>query len=188
MVKANTGQICALRFYYYMFGNSSQMGSINVYTRYADPSIQSTGILLTKSGNLGQQWNRAVIPVNDQRDFQFLIEGQVGKGNQADIAIDDISFSEGCIKSTKIPFTTTNGKLLNTTTGKPLTTTSGISLNTTTGKPLNTTSGKPPVTIIVSEKPVVVTTRSTGINTKPTKSINHIGDSNTKKPGSNSKF
>ena len=36
MVKANTGQTCALRFFYYMFGNNLQMGSLSVYIRYRE--------------------------------------------------------------------------------------------------------------------------------------------------------
>jgi hypothetical protein len=93
-----------------MFGDNLQMGSLNVYLRYAEPSITTKTLLFTKSGNSGQQWLRAIVPTSEQRPFQFIIEGQVGKGNEADIAIDDVSFSEGCIKSNQLPLTITTGK------------------------------------------------------------------------------
>jgi hypothetical protein len=100
-----------------MFGDNLQMGSLTVYLRYADLSIKTKTVLLTKSGNLGQQWLRAIVPTPEQRPFQFVIEGQVGKGNQADIAIDDVSFSEGCIKSNQLPFT---GEPIISSTKKPI--------------------------------------------------------------------
>jgi hypothetical protein len=97
-VQSSARNFCALRFFYYMFGNNSQMGSINVYSKFANEPLGPTNVLFSKSGDLGQQWLRAVLPVKDLRPFQFVIEGQVGIGNQADLAIDDVSFSEGCVK------------------------------------------------------------------------------------------
>jgi hypothetical protein len=89
-----------------MFGDNLQMDSLNVYLRYVDPSITTKTLLFIKSRNSGQQWLRAIVPITEQRPFQFVIEGQVEKGNEADIAIDDVSFSEGCIKSNQLPHTT----------------------------------------------------------------------------------
>ena len=97
-----------------MYGNAAQMGSISVYPRYANPAIKPNAISLTITGNKGQQWIRAVVPITDVRPFQFVIEGKVGSGDLADIAIDDVSFSEGCIRDATKPFTTTTSKPINT--------------------------------------------------------------------------
>ena len=101
MLTAANGQSCALRLFYYMFG--ANVGSLIISVRYADPSIKSTALSLVISGNQGEQWVRAIYPYSDQRPFQFIIEGQVGNGPQNDIAIDEISFSEGCVSSNQKP-------------------------------------------------------------------------------------
>ena len=95
---------CALRFYYYMFG--ANVGSLTISVRYANQYIQSTAQPQVINGNQGQQWLRAIYSYSDHRPFQFIIEGQVGNGPQSDIAIDDISFSEGCLPSTQKPIIT----------------------------------------------------------------------------------
>jgi hypothetical protein len=159
-VQSSNGKFCALRFFYYMFGNNSQMGSINVYSRFANEPLGPTNVLFSKSGDLGQQWLKAVVPVKDLRPFQFVIEGQVGRGNQADLAIDDVSFSEGCVKvdainpSTQptLPSLRTSPKVVtpNVTTRLPLVTnpssakvvttksTTNLNLKTTTAFDLST--------------------------------------------------
>lgn len=94
MLTSANGQTCALRFFYYMFG--SQIGSLSVYVRYVDTTITPKTTALVIKGDQGQQWLRAVLTNSDQRPFQFVIEGQLGSGPLSDIAIDDISFSDGC--------------------------------------------------------------------------------------------
>jgi hypothetical protein len=134
---------------------------------------------LTKSGNLGQQWYRAIVPTPEQRPFQFVIEGQVGKGNQADIAIDDVSFSEGCIKSNQLPFITTTGKPIT----PPKTGGTVVSGQPVTGTPVTgrSVTGQP-----VTGPPVTGQTLPSGPNNKPTKKP--IGNSNTKLADPHSKF
>jgi hypothetical protein len=101
VVTSTPGQTCAMRFFYYMFG--SQIGSLSVTIRYTDLNIKSTVNPLVITGNKGQQWLRSIYQVNDQRPFQFIIEGQVGNGPLSDIAIDDVSFSQGCLPSNAKP-------------------------------------------------------------------------------------
>ena len=93
-VKAMSGQSCTLRVFYYMFG--ADVGSLSIYVQYFNPSIKSIVDPLVISGDKGQQWIRAILTNTDVRLFRFVIEGQLGIGPQSDIAIDDISFSEGC--------------------------------------------------------------------------------------------
>ena len=99
-----------------MFG--SQIGSLSAYVRYNDTSIKSKVTPLVVKGDQGQQWLRAVLTNRDQRPFQFVIEAQLGSGPLSDIAIDDISFSDGCrnynvatptTSPTRLPVTTTKG-------------------------------------------------------------------------------
>src|SRR5437868_296570 len=97
MMTSTPAKTCALRMFYYMFG--ANVGSLSIYIRYADPLDHPNTSPLVISGNQGQQWLRAYHTIRDQRPFQFVIEGQVGNGPQSDIAIDDISFSEGCLNS-----------------------------------------------------------------------------------------
>lgn len=106
MMTSVKGQTCALRLFYYMFGNSSQMGSLSIYVRYANRSIAPAQSFKV-NGNLGQKWLRAIVNNSDSRAFQFVIDGQVGFGLNSDIAVDDISFSAGCIASNIKPFNTT---------------------------------------------------------------------------------
>ena len=101
MVTAISGKTCALRFFYYMFG--ANVGSLTISVRYADQSIKSKTKPQVITGNQGQQWVRAIYPYSDQKAFQFIIEGQLGNGPQSDIAIDDLSFSEGCASSNQKP-------------------------------------------------------------------------------------
>ncbi len=98
----------------------------------------------------------------------------MGKGNQADIAIDDVSFSEGCIKSNQLPITIT--------TGKPITPPKTDS-PVVTGQPVTS----PPVTEQpVTGQPLPSGQTNSGKNNKSTKKP--IGNSNPKTAGSHSKF
>ena len=105
-----------------MYGNDTQMGSISVYPRYANTSVISSSPVLTISGNKGQQWLRAVYSITDVKPFQFVIEGKIGSGEDSEIAIDDVSFSEGCIGDNTMPFTTnTKNPVLISLTGQSVT-------------------------------------------------------------------
>ena len=118
------------------------MGSLSISVRYADPSVQPNTPLVI-SGNQGQQWVRAFYNIIGQRPFQFVIEGQVGNGPQSDIAIDDISFSEGCLNSNQSSLRTTTPSIVSSNTNptiSPLTNPSVNSMGTTSQSQLSSKS------------------------------------------------
>lgn len=63
----------------------------------------------------GDFWSRADVAIFASQPFQIVLEAVVGDGYAGDIAIDDVSFTEGCILS--------NVNLVTVTTPKPITTT-----------------------------------------------------------------
>ncbi|XP_048583019.1 MAM and LDL-receptor class A domain-containing protein 1 isoform X2 [Nematostella vectensis] len=74
--------------YYHMFGAS--MGSFNIY---ADTNSTRT-LLWTLSGNQGQRWQMAQVPINYTGEtIQLLLEGVRGSDYTGDIAVDDIVVS-----------------------------------------------------------------------------------------------
>jgi hypothetical protein len=103
----------------------------------------------------------------------------VGEGNQADIAIDDVSFSEGCIKSNQLPITITTGKPITL----PKTVSPVVTGQPVTGGPFTShpVTGQP-----VTGQPLPSGQTNSGKNNKPTKKP--IGNSNAKTAGSHSKF
>lgn len=83
---------CALRLHTYMFG--ANVGSLNVYEQ---PSgSEERRLVLTVSGDQGQQWLRYAIPANTTGRFKFIIEATVTYEDYVDIALDDVSLSAGC--------------------------------------------------------------------------------------------
>ncbi len=114
-----SGKSCNLRLFVYMYGKD--MGSLNIYLR---TSASMQYVLFTRSKEFGDFWERLDIVVNtlglDTNPFQIVIEGVVGSGNLGDIALDDISFTPGCVidNTTILPTDTTT---------KPETTTSSCS-------------------------------------------------------------
>lgn len=60
--------------------------------------------LLLRSGEQGAYWQEIVLPLNYSSDFQIIFEAKVGDSFLGDIAIDDISFTPGCVaSSTSLP-------------------------------------------------------------------------------------
>ena len=103
------------------------MGSLSVYVRYVDTSLKSTVTHFVVKGDQGQQWLRAVLTKSDQRLFQFVIEAQLGSSPLSDIAIDDISFSDGCRNyNAATPTTSPTRPLMTTTKGSHVTGTGGM--------------------------------------------------------------
>nr|XP_054757014.1 MAM and LDL-receptor class A domain-containing protein 1-like [Lytechinus pictus] len=85
-------------FYYHMYGDN--IGSLNVL-------IETGGLFsqpyFTLSGNLGNQWNVARIPLNTNDDFQVYFEATVGDGILGNIAIDDVDMYAGsCLPPGKL--------------------------------------------------------------------------------------
>nr|XP_053646985.1 MAM and LDL-receptor class A domain-containing protein 1-like [Cherax quadricarinatus] len=86
---------CELRFYYYMYGINIE--ELNVYIRteiHGDKTLS-----FTRKGEQGQFWDRSVVPTTTHLPFQFVIEGVTNNIGLSDIAIDDLSFTESCLKN-----------------------------------------------------------------------------------------
>ncbi|XP_036605603.1 MAM domain-containing glycosylphosphatidylinositol anchor protein 2 [Trichosurus vulpecula] len=83
-------------FFYHMYGQ--HIGVLNVYLRLkGQTTIENP--LWSSSGNKGQHWNEAHVNIYPITSFQLIFEGIRGPGIEGDIAIDDISISEGeCAK------------------------------------------------------------------------------------------
>nr|XP_020860419.1 MAM domain-containing glycosylphosphatidylinositol anchor protein 2 isoform X1 [Phascolarctos cinereus] len=83
-------------FFYHMYGQ--HIGVLNVYLRLkGQTTIENP--LWSSSGNKGQHWNEAHVNIYPITSFQLIFEGIRGPGIEGDIAIDDVSISEGeCAK------------------------------------------------------------------------------------------
>ncbi|XP_076347182.1 MAM and LDL-receptor class A domain-containing protein 1-like [Tachypleus tridentatus] len=90
--KANTGNNCHLRFWYYMFG-SDKMGQLQVMVNGLGGQSY---MVWKKTGNQEQKWLYAHILVGSSQDYQVLFLGIVGGDNYTDIAIDEVKFTSGC--------------------------------------------------------------------------------------------
>ncbi|XP_067052699.1 deleted in malignant brain tumors 1 protein-like isoform X2 [Acropora muricata] len=91
---------CTLRFFYHMFtiwgGNT--MGTLRVLLRNSITREESS--IWQRSGNQGNQWIRASVPLNiSWRVTQVIFEAVRGVTYHSDIAIDDVSFSTECYPS-----------------------------------------------------------------------------------------
>lgn len=105
---------CEVRLFYHMHGTN--IGNLNVYSRTAIGGVEK--LLFKKSGEIGNYWERADIKLTSVQPFQLVIEGVVGNGPYGDIAIDDITFTSGCV--------TDNNIILPTLIPIPTTTTANI--------------------------------------------------------------
>uniref|UniRef100_A0A8C8RM21 MAM and LDL receptor class A domain containing 1 n=1 Tax=Pelusios castaneus TaxID=367368 RepID=A0A8C8RM21_9SAUR len=85
---------CKILFYYHMYGVS--IGSLIVYQVTASNQEK---VLLNLTGNQGNFWQRKLLLLNVDEDFQITFEGRVGKGYRGDIALDDITFTKECLRS-----------------------------------------------------------------------------------------
>ncbi|XP_033110398.1 MAM and LDL-receptor class A domain-containing protein 1-like isoform X2 [Anneissia japonica] len=93
---------CKLRVFYHIYG--SDVGSLKIGTM-----TRSSGFLsLFTETRSRDEWKgstvNAGLSVHIGTEFQFVIRATVGTGNEGDIAIDDLSLSEGCLQ---VPDTTT---------------------------------------------------------------------------------
>ncbi|XP_067863191.1 MAM and LDL-receptor class A domain-containing protein 1 [Heptranchias perlo] len=85
---------CKILFYYHMAGDI--IGSLIVYQ--VTISDYRT-LLLNLTGDQGDYWRRAEIPLSADEDFEIMFEGRVGKGSKGVISLDDITFTKECISS-----------------------------------------------------------------------------------------
>ncbi|XP_054714592.1 LOW QUALITY PROTEIN: MAM and LDL-receptor class A domain-containing protein 2-like [Uloborus diversus] len=83
---------CEMRFYYFMYGK--YVNQLNIYTRNeVNRTLQR---LWTQTGEVGNFWMRGKVSIDDTAPFQVIIEGKAGVQSDDIIAIDDVSFSNGC--------------------------------------------------------------------------------------------
>ncbi|KFM70445.1 MAM and LDL-receptor class A domain-containing protein, partial [Stegodyphus mimosarum] len=110
-VKDNT---CKLRFFY-TYGtqfNSTKydqmrdIGSLTVYIKRDEVNVWKTIFVVREPP--GQFYEKVILPLGDIKDpFEVVIEGKVGStSREGGWAIDDVSFTTGCIESEKtLPIT-----------------------------------------------------------------------------------
>ncbi|XP_042229112.1 MAM and LDL-receptor class A domain-containing protein 2-like [Homarus americanus] len=93
VLQAKEEKNCVLRFHYYMYGMNIQQ--LNVYIRWDLYSAKT--LVFSRTGEQGQFWDRGTVPSQSTQSFQFVIEGVIRYYDYIDIAIDDLSFSSGCV-------------------------------------------------------------------------------------------
>ncbi|XP_068722638.1 deleted in malignant brain tumors 1 protein-like [Montipora capricornis] len=89
---------CTLRFYYHMLSRWSflSMGTLRVLLKNTITGDE-LGPLWYRTGNQGNQWLRANVPINTSWPVtQVIFEGVIGSSFLGDIGIDDVSFSPEC--------------------------------------------------------------------------------------------
>ncbi|XP_019632083.1 PREDICTED: MAM and LDL-receptor class A domain-containing protein 2-like [Branchiostoma belcheri] len=79
-----------LQFYYHMYG--TQIGTLNVY---AQVGASLGNAVWTRTGNQDDQWHFAMVDVTTTSNYQLVFEGIIGAGVRGDIAIDDVTISNG---------------------------------------------------------------------------------------------
>ncbi|CAF4185562.1 unnamed protein product, partial [Rotaria sp. Silwood2] len=109
-VMNSTGFSCSFRFYWHMYGKN--IGALNVYTRTTYGGRMNK--IWSKDYEVGDYWTRADLSLYISEPFQVVLEAIVGNGYAGDIAVDDTSFTSGCILA--------NVNLVTVTTPKPTTT------------------------------------------------------------------
>ncbi|XP_070565439.1 MAM and LDL-receptor class A domain-containing protein 1-like [Ptychodera flava] len=91
---ASTG-VCMVRFWFHMYGTDG-MGTLKMYTQ-SDTEHHQTLFMLARSGDYGDQWNYASIVVSNPYNYSIVFEATVGSDDGSDIAIDDVTFTHGCL-------------------------------------------------------------------------------------------
>ncbi|KAJ7371578.1 hypothetical protein OS493_024253 [Desmophyllum pertusum] len=82
-IQSNGNSSCMV-FYYHLYGHS--VGSLRV--KVGDQ------VLWQLSGNQGNNWYKATVPLNFDGTYKVTFEGVVGSTALGDIAIDDVEFQE----------------------------------------------------------------------------------------------
>ncbi|KAE8746542.1 hypothetical protein FOCC_FOCC006776 [Frankliniella occidentalis] len=97
------GPMC-LRFWTHMYGNG--VGTLSV--QLADTREEGhEQVLWTLSGESGNAWYQAQVTVAAANPFRVVLVGRVGRNSLGDIAVDDVSLSQGSCPS-KSPGRTPN--------------------------------------------------------------------------------
>ncbi|KAL0267745.1 UNVERIFIED_CONTAM: hypothetical protein PYX00_009926 [Menopon gallinae] len=80
-----------LRFWTHMFGNG--IGILSVIINDKEDGTDTE--IWSLSGEAGNSWYPAEVPISCPNTFRILLVGQVGRNNLGDIAIDDMSLIPG---------------------------------------------------------------------------------------------
>nr|XP_054969540.1 MAM domain-containing glycosylphosphatidylinositol anchor protein 1 isoform X4 [Pan paniscus] len=79
-------------FFYHMYGK--HIGSLNLLVRSRNKGALDTHAW-SLSGNKGNVWQQAHVPISPSGPFQIIFEGVRGPGYLGDIAIDDVTLKKG---------------------------------------------------------------------------------------------
>ncbi|CAL1597133.1 unnamed protein product [Knipowitschia caucasica] len=82
---------CKMRFYVHMSGDGIGTLSVSVLTE------GQTSLQMNLTGDQGNYWQLREVLLSSVQDFQVMMEGKVGRNPKADICLDDITFSPGCL-------------------------------------------------------------------------------------------
>ncbi|CAL8109886.1 unnamed protein product [Orchesella dallaii] len=84
-----------MRFWTHMYGNG--IGTLRVIVH--DVEDDQDRVIWSLSGEAGNAWYQGQVPISSFTAFKIVFEGEVGKNNLGDIAIDDLSFAPGACPS-----------------------------------------------------------------------------------------
>ncbi|XP_072498078.1 MAM domain-containing glycosylphosphatidylinositol anchor protein 1 isoform X3 [Notamacropus eugenii] len=87
-----SAKLYCVSFFYHMYGK--HIGSLNLLVRSRNKGVLETHAW-SLSGNRGNSWQQAHVPINPSGPFQIIFEGVRGSGYLGDIAIDDVSLKKG---------------------------------------------------------------------------------------------
>lgn len=82
---------CEMDLFIHMKG--SHIGALNIYQA---PVVGFAVKKLSITSDQGQKWFQRQVLFDSDREFQVIIEGVRGSQYQGDIALDEISFTDGC--------------------------------------------------------------------------------------------
>ncbi|CAH1239110.1 MALRD1 [Branchiostoma lanceolatum] len=85
---------CNMTFSHYQSGPDA--GDLDIFTRTYYTGIQTTA--WQESARTSGMWETETVPFSLREPFQVIIQGVVGYGRDAVLAVDDISFSWDCVR------------------------------------------------------------------------------------------
>lgn len=88
--EATDSPVC-MRFWTHMFGNG--IGTLTI--SLSDTRESQERDVWSLTGEAGNAWYQAEVPVSSSNPFKIIIIGKIGKNNLGDIAVDDISLTSG---------------------------------------------------------------------------------------------
>ncbi|CAH1239245.1 MALRD1 [Branchiostoma lanceolatum] len=84
---------CNMTLHYYL--SKQDAGSLNVFTRLYNTGVERTAWY---SNETTVNWEKATVVFMEREAFEVIIQGVVGHGEDAVLAIDDVSFSWDCVR------------------------------------------------------------------------------------------